>query len=283
MNNFFGEDSQAGNEETLQAQDNNDIDNNESVPLENEEEAVEFASEENQDQEYSEEYEQESQEESEVDYQSLLDQKEEEIKKIQTQSQDWVRAMQSSFDKQKTEYQQQLLDLQSKFNDLMANQQNTDQQNLSYDDDEYLTASQVRSLMAQEKKRELNIAEQEKNRLEQARHQEKMRVDQAQQEANNFFFSQPDIDEVKKFYDLHLKNDPFVNQLDYKTQYQYVKSKMNESGAKKNTPRKKVFKKKKLPPTGNYGRSMQTSTSASSFKSLLDQHLKDVVGRNKIF
>jgi len=283
MNNFFGEDSQAGNEETLQAQDNNDIDNNESVPLGNEEEAVEFASEENQDQEYSEEYEQEPQEESDVDYQSLLDQKEEEIKKIQTQSQDWVRAMQSSFDKQKTEYQQQLLDLQNKFNDLMANQQNTDQQNLSYDDDEYLTASQVRSLMAQEKKRELNIAEQEKNRLEQARHQEKMRVDQAQQEANNFFFSQPDIDEVKKFYDLHFKNDPFVNQLDYKTQYQYVKNKMNEFKGKKNNPKKKAFKKKKLPPTGNYGRSMQTSTSANAFKSLLDQQLREVGDKKKFF
>lgn len=243
MNDFFGEqqvDEQAIQEET-EDQQTQEVEEESDLT---EDGAVEIASDE-QDEE-------DDQTDDEIeDLREKLKLANAEIEDIKVKADNWVRSIQSGHDKKLAELQRQvqtLLDSQSQVEES------------SFDEDDYLTGSQMKKFMEQERKKELTLKEQEKQK------QDRIQAEKLQ-EAQNWLYSQPDVKEVWDFYDKNLKNDPMLNQLDYQAQYFYVKSKMREQETKpaiNKKNKKNKFKKEKLPPVGNPNRNFSSSASGTA-------------------
>lgn len=251
MNNFFGD--QQTEDRVLQTpgdQDSQEVEETESDLTE--EGSAEIASEEQNDYE-----EEEGQLEEENDFQEQLRQKDAEIEKAKADAQKWVSALQSGYDRQKAEDQRQLAELQNQVQQLIDAQGQSEES--SFDEDDYLTGSQMKKFMEQEKKRELSRKEQEQS--------ERKKQEQAElQEAQAWLHSQPDAREVWDFYEKNLKKDPTLNQLNYQAQYFYVKSKMREQDPKPaiNKKPKKKSKKENYPPVGNPNRNFSSNSTPSA-------------------
>jgi hypothetical protein len=273
MNDFFGNNNVAeGNtaEVTEERQEEN-IENNE--PQESDFQDENETAELNASSEEQLEPEEENQEESSI--QDQLRQKDAEILKIKEDSQNWVRSIQSSFDKQRAEDQKQIMEMQQQLQSFMDSQK-PQQEDLfvdEYGDERSLTASDVRKILEQDRKEQTSLREKQLKEQEKVRHEQQL-------EENNWYMAQPDIREVLSFVEKGLSNEDrkSLSTLDYKAQYYFVKSKMGSEINKKQNFKLINKKQKKLTPTGNPNRNFanRSSTSANALMQALESKRKEI-------
>ena len=235
------------------------------------EEGEEYASTE----EDAEEYQDEEQGED-ADTAQQLRLKDEEIEKYKQ----WTRAIQSSYDKDRADFQRTVAEMQGQIRQFMESQQYSANKGEEesyldeYGEEKPLTASEVRRLMAAEEKKRLSVQEQEKIEQEKSRNEFELR-------AQSFYESQPDYEAVFEYYKNNLENNPkeyeAISRMNSpQARFYYVKNRMLEKKTlpKKNQNRKQ---KKRITPTGNPNRnfSSRQSMSANDMMQVLESKRKE--------